>query len=123
MAAQRHLKASFVERGLMLGEFHRHVAQSGLHSREFFPLRTADPTLVIRFMVPNDLIFLEADDDLLLRPRLLRAYLKKFDTPDAKAATDSSRRASPEQLARAKSVLAEFAEPAAAAAVRGSATV
>lgn len=56
--AQESLKEKFVEDGMMLGEFHRCNAASGLRNENWFPLRTPHPCLAMRFMVPGDIPFL-----------------------------------------------------------------
>lgn len=56
--AQARLKDEFVEKGLMIGEFHAHNNTPGLHNENFYPLRTPFPTLTLRNMHPSDVIFL-----------------------------------------------------------------
>ncbi|NDJ23809.1 hypothetical protein GS682_19615 [Nostoc sp. B(2019)] len=75
---QQKLKPSFVESGLMIGEFHKRNESSGLHNPNFRPLRSPIPLLAIRFMVESDLPFLISPDDPYLRIRYLEAYLKHF---------------------------------------------
>ncbi|MGW6574929.1 DUF6875 domain-containing protein [Streptomyces sp. NPDC054945] len=55
---QSELKSDFISRGLMLGEFHPENVAEGLHSRDFRPLQSPVPLLVIRRMVPPDRFFL-----------------------------------------------------------------
>lgn len=98
---QRRLKPVFVERGLMLGEFHRHNATPGIYNPAFNPLRSPVPMLAIRSMVESDLIFLTRDfDPPGLRVRFLTAYLerlgKKLSLNRLRAATDALRRAQSE---------------------------
>ena len=62
---QRQMKGAFVAEGLMLGEFHQHTMQTGLHSPTFHPLRSPIPMLVIRHMVVWDLPFLVNDAEHL----------------------------------------------------------
>lgn len=69
---QALLKPEFVEKGLMIGEFHRSNNTPALHSSALFPLRTPYPSLAIRHMVPSDLPFLVHEE------RLLRGYLRVF---------------------------------------------
>src|SRR5579875_2809468 len=45
---KEELKATFVEQGLMLGEFHALNESPGLHNPSFLPLRSPVPMLVIR---------------------------------------------------------------------------
>jgi hypothetical protein len=74
---QKSLKPSFVESGLMIGEFHDLNDTPGLHNPELRPLRSPLPMLAIRFMVENDLLFLMREiDPPHLRIRYLRAFLK-----------------------------------------------
>lgn len=75
---QQKLKPSFVESGLMIGEFHKRNESSGLHNPNFRPLRSPIPLLAIRFMVESDLPFLLSPDSPYLRIRYLEAYLKHF---------------------------------------------
>ncbi len=75
---QQKLKPSFVELGLMLGEFHNRSESPGLHNPNFRPLRSPIPLLVIRFMVEADLPFLQSPADPHLLIRYLEAYLKRF---------------------------------------------
>ncbi|WXA91173.1 hypothetical protein LZC95_32545 [Pendulispora brunnea] len=61
-SVQRRLKSEFVDRGLMIGEFHSGPpAAPGLHNADFRPLRSPLPMLAIRAMVPSDLPFLRGD--------------------------------------------------------------
>jgi hypothetical protein len=70
------LKPEFVRDGLMLGEFHAHNHQSGLHNVNFRPLRSPVPMLVIRQMVPSDIAFLSrADDSSAARVDFLTSFL------------------------------------------------
>lgn len=74
---QRKLKPAFVERGLMIGEFHPLNDTPGLHNPAFYPLRSPLPMLAIRSMVDSDLPFLvRGFDPPIVRQRYLSAYLK-----------------------------------------------
>lgn len=42
----------------MVGDFFVGNNAPGLHNKEWFPLRTATPTLAIRHMVPGDFVFM-----------------------------------------------------------------
>lgn len=76
---QLALKAEFVDRGLMLGEFHAQNRGEGLRNPDFRPLRSPIPILAIRHMVESDLPFLSKPDYTPeLRSRFLRAYLQRF---------------------------------------------
>lgn len=58
LGLHRRLKPSFVDRGLMLGEFFGGYEKPGLHNPAFRPLQSPHPLIVIRSMVPNDIVFL-----------------------------------------------------------------
>jgi hypothetical protein len=76
---QARLKRFFVERGLMLGEFHKNHQGTGLHSREFRPLQSPVPLLVIRHMIPSDLPFLlRQSDSLINRVNFVTSYIFRF---------------------------------------------
>ncbi|MBD2665047.1 hypothetical protein B6N60_03011 [Richelia sinica FACHB-800] len=75
---QRQLKPSFVESGLMIGEFHQRTESAGLHNPKFRPLRSPIPLLAIRFMSEFDLPFLQSPDNPHLRIRYLESYLQRF---------------------------------------------
>lgn len=75
--SQRKLKPSFVQEGLMLGEFHPLSSTPGLRNAHFRPLRSPVPLLAIRHMVESDVDFLMAPvDPAPTRVKSLRAYLK-----------------------------------------------
>lgn len=86
---QNRLKDTFVEEGLMLGEFHLLNNSAGLRNEEFFPLRTPYPCLAIRHMVPSDLPFLKT------KKAWTESYLKQFDSAEnfAKAKEELRREA------------------------------
>ena len=74
---QRLMKTEFVDRGLMIGEFHPGPpAAAGLHNPGFRPLHSPLPLLAIRAMVRTDLPFLAGDD------RHLAAYRSRFPAQD-----------------------------------------
>jgi hypothetical protein len=76
---QAELKASFVELGLMLGEFHSENESPGLRNPEFRPLRSPVPMLAIRHMVESDLPFLRRTlDEPSIRASYLRSYLRRL---------------------------------------------
>lgn len=65
--AQADLQQQFVPNGLMVGEFHAGPPQKGgLWNSDFRPLYSPVPMLVIRHMVPTDLLFLK-DNQTLFR--------------------------------------------------------
>jgi len=77
--AQNELKASFVDVGLMLGEFHSENESPGLRNPEFRPLRSPVPMLAIRHMVESDLPFLRRSIDApSVRASYLRSYLRRL---------------------------------------------
>ena len=78
---QHTLKPFFVERGLMLGEFHQFNQSSGLHNPDFRPLQSPVPMLAIRFMTEADLPFLSRmTDSPEVRVEYLKAYLNHMST-------------------------------------------
>jgi GGDEF domain-containing protein len=78
--AQISMKPYFVERGLMLGEFHPMSESRGLHNAAFRPLRSPVPAIVIRYMMAQDLEFLLRDEDSLeARRQFLSHYLRVLD--------------------------------------------
>mmetsp|Transcript_21559 Transcript_21559/g.44974 ORF Transcript_21559/g.44974 Transcript_21559/m.44974 type:complete len:607 (-) Transcript_21559:19-1839(-) len=82
-AVQVLAKPFFVEKGLMVGEFHETNNASGLRNPNFFPLRTPYPCLAIRHMVPGDFVFMTLDDyGLEMRAKLLRGFLDVFGDDD-----------------------------------------
>lgn len=74
-AMQARLKPSFVDVGLMLGEFHASNDTPGLRNPDFRPLRSPIPMLVMRHMVESDLPFLRRELDA---PRVRVAYLRSY---------------------------------------------
>ena len=74
---KEELKSSFVEQGLMLGEFHARNGSPGLHNPSFTPLRSPIPMLVIRRMVTTDFSFLNRPEyDAATRLRYIEIYLR-----------------------------------------------
>lgn len=70
---QARLKRSFVEQGLMIGQFHKRPPDSpGLWNPAFRPLASDIPMLVIRNMVSSDLPFLTS------APEYIAAYQQRF---------------------------------------------
>jgi prolyl-tRNA editing enzyme YbaK/EbsC (Cys-tRNA(Pro) deacylase) len=73
-ATQEALKADYVAKGLMIGEFHSGPPQkAGLWNRDFRPLASPVAMLVIRHMVPTDFGFLRHDRNLV------STYLERFE--------------------------------------------
>lgn len=69
---QSELKRSYVEMGLMIGQFYLTCPETGIRNEKFYPLRCPEPLLVVRTMVKSDLVFLEKD------PENLPFYFNKF---------------------------------------------
>ena len=83
---KEELKGSFVEQGLMLGEFHARNASPGLHNSSFQPLHSPVPMLVIRRMVSTDFGFLNRSEyDTATRLRYLEIYLRVSGLADSAA--------------------------------------
>lgn len=70
-------KLNCVKKYIMLGALYRESMAPSLHSEVFFPLRTPTPTLVLRPMVPMDLLFLDPKH-YSIEERL--SFLKSFVT-------------------------------------------
>lgn len=76
-ASLRKLKPSFVQAGLMLGEFHPFNRTPGLRNKDFRPLRSPVPPLAIRHMAESDVDFLTAPNDPApMQVKSLKAYLQ-----------------------------------------------
>ena len=105
---QAALKPEFVQRGLMIGEFHMNNNASSLSNPEFYPLRTPVPTIAIRHMVTGDIAFLDLTKYTPeARVSFLSCYISRFEhDPNAKTAEMVAR--ARVELARA---LAELAGP------------
>ena len=85
---QRNLKPFFVEKGLMLGEFHKFNDSPGLHNPNFYPLRSPIPMLAIRFMTESDLPFLSRMTD---NPHTRIHYLQSYINCMGNIVKDSSK--------------------------------
>jgi hypothetical protein len=70
--AQLLLKPAFVQQGLMIGQFHAESNEPGVWNPAFHPLRSPIPLLVMRPMVPHDILFLAMEEGFV------RAYLERF---------------------------------------------
>ncbi len=78
-AVQAQMKPSFVDVGMMLGEFHANNDTPGLRNPDFRPLRSPIPMLVMRHMVESDLPFLKRGlDTPQVRGAYLRSYLRRL---------------------------------------------
>jgi prolyl-tRNA editing enzyme YbaK/EbsC (Cys-tRNA(Pro) deacylase) len=72
-STQEGLKPGYVEKGLMIGEFHPGPPRkAGLWNPDFRPLKSPVPMLVIRHMVPTDFAFLRDER------RLVETYLERY---------------------------------------------
>jgi hypothetical protein len=69
---QQQLKPKFVAEGLMIGQFHPHCPEPGLHNLDFRPLQAPVPSLVMRHMVRSDFPFLEKDE------KFISSYINVF---------------------------------------------
>lgn len=100
------LKPSFVEKGLMLGEFYPTSAKGGLRNPAWHPLRSSPPLLVIRTMVRPDIAFLTTRKEFVL------TYLRRFQQDgctDLRNFTERSRaRLAPETVSMLQETLREF---------------
>jgi hypothetical protein len=97
---QAALKPEFVERGLMVGEFHPLPPEkAGLWNPDFRPLRSPVPLLAIRHMVPSDYAFLRDER------RFMEAYLDNVGDEVPKGLQDAV-----EETAEKLGLEAEFAE-------------
>lgn len=71
----RLVRPWFVERGLMLGEFHPTSTVGGVHNRDLPVMRCPAPMFAVRAITPHDLMFLDQPDT----PPVDRlAYLEAF---------------------------------------------
>jgi hypothetical protein len=103
---KEELKPSFVQQGLMLGEFHRSNESPGLHNPNFRPLRSPIPMLAIRHMVSSDFVFLNRSEySTATRLRYLEAYLAAPGIP--KYSREEAERA----VASLRSELQNYASP------------
>ena len=72
-AIHGELKPSWVERGLMLGQFYPDCDAGGLHNPNYRPLRSPEPLFVMRHMQLTDLPFLVKTE------QFIRSYCRTFD--------------------------------------------
>jgi hypothetical protein len=68
----QELKTAFVTRGTMLGQFYPGCDQPGLWNKDYRPLDSPIPMIVVRSMMTTDFPF------LLAEPEWMSAYVKKF---------------------------------------------
>jgi hypothetical protein len=84
---QADVKHRFVAKGLMVGEFHAAKNETGLHNSSFFPLRAPFPCLVVRHMVPGDLVFMTLDNySVDVQRKFLTCFLDVFRHDDDEVA-------------------------------------
>ncbi|TDV43716.1 DUF6875 domain-containing protein [Actinophytocola oryzae] len=69
----RELRTAFVERGLMLGEFHARSTVGGVHNRALRVMRCPAPMFAVRVMTPHDVVFA---DQPALTPAERVAFLR-----------------------------------------------
>jgi len=89
---QRALKPSFVEQGLMIGEFYPGCGAPGLHNEAFRPLDAPVPALAIRHMSLSDAPFLIGD------AQQVQSYIRRFGEEGRSRIADlrPARRAQPQ---------------------------
>ena len=77
---QGRVKIYCVKQHVMAGALFPANNALSLHSNDFYPLRTPVPTLVVRDMVPMDLMFLRNDlrFSILNRMQFLRNFSRRF---------------------------------------------
>lgn len=77
----REMKVACVRKHLMVGVLSPQSEAWSIHSRDFFPLRTPAPTLVVRDMALFDIEFLiDGPYNTHQRIAFLEAYLQRFDS-------------------------------------------
>lgn len=75
------MKVACVRKHLMVGVLSPQSEAWSIHSRDFFPLRTPVPTLVVRDMALFDIEFLiDGPYNTHQRIAFLEAYLQRFDS-------------------------------------------
>ena len=78
---QRIRKPEFVDRGLMIGQFHERNSTPAAHNPSFLPLQSPVPMIAVRMMVPEDVPFLTADEYTAEeRLRFLGSYLRHLQS-------------------------------------------
>ncbi len=82
---QKKLKFSFVDQGLMIGEFYSTCAAPGLHNPDFRPFQAPVLSLAIRYMTVFDTPFLIGDD------QYIESFCRRFGESGRKR-VDSFRR-------------------------------
>ncbi|CAF1071838.1 unnamed protein product [Rotaria sp. Silwood1] len=78
---QTELKPKFIiQHGLMFGEFHQSSNSKAIRNENFYPFRTKVPLLVIRYMIANDIIFLDQKHkySVDVRMNMIKKYLNLY---------------------------------------------
>lgn len=87
---QAHIvgKITCIKNEIMLGALYRNSPSPSLHSKNYFPLRTPTPTLVMRDLTPQDLLFLEPGHyGVWTKIKFLTSFIKKFSKKEKKGYT------------------------------------
>ncbi|SMP35095.1 DUF6875 domain-containing protein [Shimia sagamensis] len=86
---QLSLKAYCIKREIMIGALYPNSTAPSLHSEDYFPLRTPTPTLVLRDLVPMDILFLTQDrHHSVSKIGFLKEYIQKFSDHPSKIVRD-----------------------------------
>ena len=89
---------------LMIGALYKDSPAPSLHSNSYFPLRTTIPTLVLRDLTSQDLLFLNPDHyNIKQKIGFLDSFINKFSPHDGKGFTGK-------QLAQAKALRNAYAK-------------
>lgn len=87
-------KEKCVTQALMLGALYATNQAPSLHNKEYFPLRTPTPILVIRDMVTSDLVFLDPRHyNIKKRLTFLESFIETFGSHKGLAAQEQVREA------------------------------
>lgn len=96
-------KPTCIKSELMIGALYKDSPAPSLHSKSYFPLRTPTPTLVLRDLTSQDLIFLNPDHyNIKQKIGFLDAFINKFSFYDGKGFIGK-------QLAEAKALRSRYA--------------
>ncbi len=78
---QTELKPDFIiQHGLMFGEFHQSANSNAIRNENFYPFRTQVPLLIIRYIVANDISFLNQKHkySVEIRRNMIKKYLNLY---------------------------------------------
>lgn len=76
-----------IANGLMLGILYETNMASSLHDKQYYPLRTCAPILVLRNMVVSDLLFLDPDHyGIASKIVFLQSFIRSFQGAKSPAA-------------------------------------